>query len=260
MAKKSRRQQTKEAQQIAWYKWEFLRRNSEYRKDYEGFIQEFGGWFGKHGYWYDQEIAPWGGDNLRYFAAVIAPKARVICEKWGIRDPFSPDWQFARSGLYSYKPSYEVFLPTDCSNESAGESWDLSDFLMSKEELLKNLPVPEWPRREHHLVLAFDLRRPLPSLLREAEGRITSHKKHYGRRHPQPGRTTPAVRRRLDLYDRYLRVWELRERQGEKFEVIGALEFPGKPRGAQHAIDSFQRAQELIEGGYKEWLYSTICG
>ena len=98
MPKKSQRQQTTDAQLITWYKWEFLRRNPEYRKDYDAFIAEFGSWFDEHGYWYDQTTEPWGTDNFRFFASVIAPRARVICENWAISDPYSPDWGFTREG------------------------------------------------------------------------------------------------------------------------------------------------------------------
>lgn len=67
---------------IAWYKWEFLRRNGEYRKDYEEFVREFEPRFEKHGYWFDETTEPWGPENLRFFATVIAPKAKAICDRW----------------------------------------------------------------------------------------------------------------------------------------------------------------------------------
>jgi len=254
MPPKSPRQQAKESQLIAWYKWEFLRRNSEYRKDYEAFIDEFGGWFEKHGYWYDQTVQPWGRRNLRFFATRIAPKAKTICERWQIRDPFSPDWKFTpSSGFYHYKPGYEVLLPTDWPKELAGEEWDLSDFLMFNEtEFRKSLPVPRWPRAKHLAVLAFDLRRSLPFLLSEAEDRIRTRKRNYDRRHPQPSKIASPFRRRLDRYDDYLKVWDLRTHHREKYLYIGTVVFGSASRVEQRAIDSFNQAQALISGGYKE--------
>jgi hypothetical protein len=106
MSKKSLSQEAKEAQLVAWYKWEFLRRNIEYRDDYETFTRKYGDWFEKHGYWYDQTISPWGPKLLRYFATVIAPKAKVICVRWQIRDLLSPDWDFTPAGRYYYQPDH----------------------------------------------------------------------------------------------------------------------------------------------------------
>jgi hypothetical protein len=82
MPKKPQSLMARETKMIAWYKWEFLRRNAEYLKDHEAFIREFGSWFEKHGYWYDRTIEAWG-QNLRFFEAVIAPKAKAICRKMG---------------------------------------------------------------------------------------------------------------------------------------------------------------------------------
>jgi hypothetical protein len=251
MPKKSQRQQVTEAQLIAWYKWEFLRRNSEYRRDFERFIRKWGSWFDKHGYWYDQTVEPWGRNNLQFFANKIAPDAKSICLRWAIRDPYSPDWEFTKSGAYYYKPGWEVFLPTDCFNESAGELWDLSDLFMSRRKLLKSMPYPKWPRPDYQLGCAFDLRRPLSLLVREAATLITDRKDRYDRKHPVLSELTGNNRRRLDLYDRYLRIWDSRS-QGGKFEAIGAAEFGDQPRRAQNARDSFRAAQQLIDGGYKE--------
>lgn len=49
---------------IAWYKWEFLRRNPEYRKDYESFKKEFR-LFLKHGEWYDRRTI-YAGEALAF--------------------------------------------------------------------------------------------------------------------------------------------------------------------------------------------------
>jgi hypothetical protein len=251
MPKKSIRQREEEGRLVAWYKWEFLRRNVAYRKDYEEFIREFGGWFRKHGYWYDQTTKPWGANNLRFFAAEIAPKVRVICTKWGIREPFPPEWEFTESGMYSYSPHWSVCLPTDCDGEAAGSMWDLSFMLQSFDEFAATLPDFGEAPQDCYFSPTFDLRLPLASLLREARNQITSHKAKYDRKHAKPARIAPAVRRRLDRYKVYLEVWD-RKRRGEKYLSIGVDLFGDEPRVEQRAIDSFKRAQELIDGGYKE--------
>jgi len=246
----STREAIKEAQLVAWYKWEFLRRNVGYRKDYKKFIRTFGSWFETHGYWYDETIAPWGPQDLRFFATVIAPKAKVICARWEIRDLFSPDWRFTPSGVYYYKPGWAAFLPTDCSKEKAGQGVDLSQFYLPDEEFENRLPTHAQAPK-HQLVLKFDLRLPLADLLGQAKEQIWSLKLQYDCSHPQPAKTSATVRRRLGLYDKYLRAWDLKK-DGAKFEYIGVVIFANKRSPLQSAKDACRTAQRLIDGGYKK--------
>ena len=140
MPKKSPEKEIEEARLIAWYKWEFLRRNANYRREQDAFMRKFGDWFLQHGCWYDQEIEPWGKKNLRFFAQVIAPEAKLICKKWQVRDPYPPDWNFTRSGVHEYKPEWEAYLPTDCSQSEIDAAWDFSFLLMSETSFRKSLP------------------------------------------------------------------------------------------------------------------------
>jgi hypothetical protein len=255
MPKKSERQRVHEDRLIAWYKWEFLRRNAVYAKDYEEFIREFGGWFRKHGYWYDQ-TRRYSKEAFRFFAEVIAPRAKTICERWQLTDPFSPKWNFDQeSGSRPFKRCWEISLPTVCSSSEAGQEWDLSDFLLSEDEfrkiLVKSTKPQRGPRPDHELTLAVDLRKPLDRLLREVRDKIKTRKAVYDRLHPAVPELAQRARRRLDLYDVYLRVWDLRAGH-QTFAAIGKLVFPDQVTAAQRAIDSYQRAKELIEGGYKE--------
>jgi hypothetical protein len=251
LPKQKARKQTLERRLIAWYKWEFLRRNVDYRKSYEAFIHEFGPWFDKHGYWFDETVEPWGPDKLRYFASAIAPKAEAICKRWQTRDLFSPDWNFKRSGEHYYRRRWKVFLPTDCSEEQAGEAFNFANFYSSEEDFEKG-----WPRSvgapEHRAVITLDLRSSLSSLIRQAKEQLTSRKTQYDKRHPQSAKIGPAVRRRLDCYGVYLEVWDRRTRDREKYLSIGAAIFGVGPRVEQRAMDSFKTAKKLINGGYKE--------
>lgn len=254
MPKKLSSQQTAESQLVAWYKWEFLRRNAEYGQDYEGFTKEFGSWFRKHGYWYDP-TRRYDKKAFNFFAKVVAPKAKAICERWQIRDPFSPEWDFDKeTGSRRFKLHWEISLPTDCSSDDAGALWDLSDFLLTEEEFLKSLPrstkQKSGPRPDHELTLAFDLRQPLKRLLDEAEDITRTRKAVYDRMHPVLPRKAASVRRRLDLYDTYLKVWDLRQ-SGNTFKAIANAVFPYAD-ATQRALDTYHRADELVKGGYKE--------
>jgi hypothetical protein len=263
MAKKSPDKEFAEAERVAWYKWEFLRRNGEYRKDYQAFVREFGAWFRQHGYWYDQSVV-WSREEWKFFTTAIVPSIQAICERWQVSDPFLPAWEFNKSGTYEYKPSYEVLLPTRSSSDEIRDLWErlrhsgqetIADIARQARAAREALPTME--ERLRYLELRLDLSRPLQALLAEAKLKIANHKTRYDRTRP-PAKPTPQVRRRLDRYDTYLRVWDLRTR-GEKFEVIGALVFRGKPRSAQRALDNFRRAQELIGGRYKELRYPNLC-
>jgi hypothetical protein len=221
---------------------------TEFLSDYEDLTRRFGDWFRKYGYWYHETT--WGRSEFQFFAKAIAPKLKSICEKWQIREPLPPSWS---GKSYYQRPGNMV--PTDCPREEAGAGWELPRFLMSEAEFIEQLPestsLQYGPDPDYKLAQEFDLRRPLESLLQEATRTITSRKRKYTRKHRQPARLDPALRRRLGLYDGYLKVWDLRE-SDEKFEYIGACMFPGNRAALQRAKDSYNRAKTLIDGGYKE--------
>jgi hypothetical protein len=250
MARKPAAVELRERDLIAWYKWEFLRRNAEYCKDYANFMQEFSPWFLAHGAWYDRTTM-YDAKALRFFEETIAPKAKQICERWQIADPCPPEWQFKELGFHP-NHSFTVTVPTDCSKEDAGEGWDIPKASIvnrkAGERVAKPAKSKQDPRSDHDCVLQLDLRRPSIQLLRQARNQIRKRKTAYDSLHPTP---TPPVRRRLGLYDVYLRVWDLRA-QNMTFAAIGELVFPGQAGVAKHARDSFRRAKEFIEGGYQQ--------
>ena|SRR5579872_418898 len=81
MPEKSREQQCEDARRVAWYKWEFLRRNYEYGRDHQGLMREFGSWFRKYGTWYDDTVPAWGVGRWQFFARTIAPKNKSHLRK-----------------------------------------------------------------------------------------------------------------------------------------------------------------------------------
>jgi len=236
------------------YKWEFLRRNPEYRKDYKNFMREFGAWFRKNGYWYDRrkyDTRAW-----QFFEETIAPRLKELCVRWQISDPFSPDWSFDKAGDH-YIYDFKVPIPTDCPDAKAGAVWDLPRRSANPARRLKKLVermkarrarAKRLSRNKHDFVLRMDLRRPLALLLREANFWIRKRKQAHDALHSTTGRT---VRCRLDCYSDYLKVWDLRA-QKRTFAEIGKIVFPGEGAATQRAFDNFRRAKALVEGGYKK--------
>lgn len=247
MPKKPTNQDIAETALVAWYKWEFLRRNAEYKNEYYSFISKFGSWFSKHGFWY--ETRSWGRRGLKFFAKNIAPAGKAICECWQIRDPISPEWVFSKAGV-CLSSAFDIQLPTDCANP--GTLWELDCFLMSDAEFEESLPLSTFFRPpRYELKMKFDLREPFSVLMLRAKDRISSEKKSYDRAFPPSRKLPPKVRRRLDSYDHCLKVWDLKA-LGNTFIEIGELLFPGQQATAQRAADIFKRAKTLINGGYKE--------
>jgi hypothetical protein len=51
MGRKGRERQGRETEQVRYYQWEFLRRNTEYQREFDGFMSKFGKWFKVKGFW-----------------------------------------------------------------------------------------------------------------------------------------------------------------------------------------------------------------
>ena len=114
MGKKGKEHDFRERQQIRWYQWEFLRRNPEYKRDYDEFMARFGPWFKTRGYWYQLQrgFANYSNRDLVFYHNNIWPALKNIGEKWCISDPFSSEWTFDSRGYYEYAPGRIVSLPT----------------------------------------------------------------------------------------------------------------------------------------------------
>ncbi len=278
-----------ETRQVRWYQWEFIRRNPQYRSDFQGFTDRFGPWFQERGFWYDR--VEYQGEDQNYFFKVISPDEHEICRKWDINWLCSPDWSFPKFGSYldksdgyEYKPGEHVYLPTGSRRASLA-------------------PVGEEERRFRFIDTRIDVTWPIDDSLAGIRHRINLAREVYDERFGQDKR--PKRRRRLDHYGLYLRVWDLRQ-EGKTFGEIAQILYPeeyaqqaetkapsdsgndadeswkerleqlekemGKreayakmdqelgfdhevstvPAVAQRVRDDYCRAKSLIEGGYKE--------
>jgi hypothetical protein len=55
MGRKGRERHVRELDLLRYYQWEFLRRNSDYQREYENFVNKFGAWFNTRRFWCERE-------------------------------------------------------------------------------------------------------------------------------------------------------------------------------------------------------------
>ena len=267
MGKKSRYREIEQGEQIKWYQWEFLRRNSGYRRDYNAFQAKYVKWLEAKGYWY--EDIGWQDEDRKFFWEVILPNIRQICLQWQLYDLHPPDWTFDELGRHVLETQgggrRYIYLPMGtASGLSAYWDWDFSKEWIAKAAREVSPVVPD-PQEEDHpgyLTLRLDVTRPLKELAEEARRAVRFQKRRYeaivGKKKPDQAKR----RRRLDQYATYLLVWDLRQ-EGRTFKEIAQKVYPTEykayqqtPRGynpiLQRVRDHYSQAKELIEQGYKE--------
>jgi hypothetical protein len=238
--------------QVAWYKWEFLRRNLEYQADYKEFIEKFRSWFSPRGFWYDTDRrqATWSKADEDHFYENIAPAIFHLCKKWEIGNLFPPEWRFHKKRGTRMIGSREVDPPTGIDPEL---NWD---FDVMKEIMEMGFTgTADSARRYKNLVLVeFDLNRPMKDLVWYAKYVLTRAGENYRAERAELGLKVPSGRRRrLEDYAVHLAVWDLKQR-GKSVSDIAALKFSVEsPHTAvQKVRDHLKAAQKLISGGYTE--------
>lgn len=237
--------------EIAWYKWEFLRRNPEYRADYQTFVRTYGAWFKPRGYWFDykRRSRKWSESDENYFYENIAPSILKLCQKWKIGNLFPPDWQFdEKTGIHRI-PGREWGLPTDLPAEM---NWDLE--FMSHLLEMGFTGGGNSARRHGNVVLAeFDLNWPMEDLLDYAKRVLAYAQENYKNELKKRGAKVPGGRRRLQDYPIYIKVWDLKE-QGKKPAEIADAVFPASHKSIALRLvrDHLRAAKRLISGHYKE--------
>jgi hypothetical protein len=237
--------------QVAWYKWEFLRRNREYRADYKQFIDTFGSWFRRRGFWYeyDRRQEKWSKVDEDYFYENIAPAIARLCKRWEIGNLFPPEWRFHKKRGTRKIGSRELDPPTGIAPEL---NWDFN--VMNELMEMGFTGTADSARRYQNLVLVeFDLNRPMKDLMWYAKYVLTRAVENYRTERAKLGLTAPSGRRRLEDYAVHLAVWDLKQR-GKSVSDIAALKFSVEtPNTAvQKVRDHLKAAERLISGGYTE--------
>jgi hypothetical protein len=235
---------------VDWYKWEFLRRNSEYRADYKKFQDDHGKWLDRKGYWYDLGKRPkWTSRDERLFYAKIAPDIVRLCVKWYIADLHPPQWRFPKvqKGRYELNRSHQpaTSVPPELN-------WD---HRLVKEVLERGFTGEGGNARRygHLLLVEFDLRWPLKDQLDFAKRVLKRAQNSYSDALQERGERFPSGRRRFEDYATHLRVWDLRKK-GKSVAQIAQDLFPTNHYGSalQKVQDHLDAAQRLISGHYTE--------
>jgi hypothetical protein len=132
-------------------------------------------------------------------------------------------------------------------------------------ELLKNVPdkigtEPSWQgtNDRRFIRVEVDITKPNETSIAEVERRIDLARSLYEAQiGPLPDyRRKPRLR--LDQYEKYLKVWQLRK-EGKSFEQIAREVFPRDMEnadqfspGVKKARSHYNRACELVAGGYRQ--------
>lgn len=234
MGNKTSRREVEEVLQVRVFQWEFLRRNSEYGRDYENLITRFASWFKANGFWYERN-KPYSVRDFVYYNNEICPVLKEICRKWQIADPFPPDWMFDSRGLHEYAPGWWAYVPTGETAESAAHLWDYPTMQLLPEPDSAGHQVRRLDRKSssvkrerptdspRYFQLRLDASRPMHELLAETEKSIEIHRK----KHSEFFKSLPEQkgRRRLDQYPAYVKVWDLRA-EGKSFSEIAKELYP----------------------------------
>jgi hypothetical protein len=237
--------------QVDWYKWEFLRRNEEYKADYDKFLEQFGGWFENRGFWYDEgrRLKHWSKSDEDYFYDNIAPVIGEICGKWQVANLFPPSWRFPKNGQGKKIGSRELGPPTGLAPEL---NWDLT-YMRELLELGFTGSANSAYRYGNFVQIEFDLNRQMKDLVQYAKYVLQRAMENYIAELGERGIRLPRARRRLKDYDTHLKIWDLK-RKNKSVSTIAKLAFPNEQKDSslQKVQDHLRAANKLISGGYKE--------
>lgn len=234
-----------------WFRWEFLRRNPDYRSDYSAFSKRFSFWFQDRCFWFEEatRIKTWTRNDENYFYKRIFPVIAKLCHKWQIGNLFSPDWKFNRkNGRRKFRRA-TMFLPTAIAPEL---NWNLS-YMRSLMDWGFTGTGDSARRYSNHLVIEFDLNWPLKDLLQYAAYVLRRARGNYAWELGRLNIETKNTRRRFEDYQRHLKVWDLAQ-QGKSAAEIADFLFPREiPYSSQQKVrDHLRRAKKLVSGGYQD--------
>lgn len=235
----------------AIFRWEFLRRNPDYRADYNGFIGSFGDWLKCKGDWADSETrANWTKSDQKYFHTEIEPVLTEIYQKWELCNLFPPEL-----GLKEWTQALESgqeardFPPTWVSTD---RNWDAHS--ISELRRMGFYGTGRSTRKYQNLLLIqVDLNSPMKDLLDYVNDALRIAKGTRWQAKNKRVVKPPRRRRRFEHYDQYLKIWDLKQ-EGKSRAEIAKLVFPrySLESALTRVRDHLKAANKLISGQFKE--------
>jgi hypothetical protein len=93
------------------YRWEFLRRNNNYRSDFDQFNREFGSWFSVKGSWYDRTVV-YRGEDKQFYGNKIRRVLGRLEATWDVSQVLPYDWTFDSTAYTSSSLGHLSKFPT----------------------------------------------------------------------------------------------------------------------------------------------------
>jgi len=244
------------------YRWEFLRRNAEFRRDFDAYFTKYSEWYSAHGWWYDPEVR-YSKDELRYLRETIHTSQGTIYlnkatfgmeHKWDVSEPVPYDWEFDGSGRYELRPGVFVEIPDRFMRRVAGDVGRLSESELRGESerrtSVADADVVGADYWDQDIYLRVRITFSVETLMAKIEAEIRKARREYKQKYGPLPRKELRPRRRFDQFEMYLKVWDLKQ-QGLSLSKIAKQLYPGM-HALDRVTDHYRRAKELIGGGYRE--------
>ncbi len=268
----------KEEKLVVHYRWEFLRRNPDFRREIDSFIEKFSQWFNERGWWYDPE-SKYGKEESTYLKSVIGPESRTIQRRWNLGRIYPYSWSFDQSGKYELRPGVVIDLASESVSgisrgmkEIDGDVVRLSvDSLLWEYEnrtgdfdhdnvavipiedvpdyVIEDLSIDHERDLDKRVYFAVNISFPLESSIAKLEAEIRKARLEYKEKYGKFSRTELRPRRRFDEYKSYLQVWDLKEKGLSHAKVVEILPHLNN---VDTVKDHFRRAKQLVMGGYRQ--------
>lgn len=190
---------------IRHFRWEFLRRGRAYREDVDDLSRKFTREFPtKTAFWYLQLIG-------RRLPEPLEKRIGALRRKWDVSAILPYEWRFDSNGRYEYRPGFFAELPASYWQISTGyvnRMDNAEDYAYFNGDTA--IDFEEW-MRELYLNLHVSVAGPIRATLDEIEREIRQARVRFREKYSQLPRGGNKSRMRLNEYDLYLKVWDLRQ-------------------------------------------------
>jgi hypothetical protein len=236
-----------------WYRWEFLRRNREYRDAFDAFAAKHANWFASRGRWYDPE-SKYSNEDRRFIREHMAGEVFSLKTTFDINRVIPYEWTFEKTGKFELRPGVFVQVPDRVMRHRHGDVRSFAVSSLAEEsgwcsgwEKNEDVPRSFW---DSMIYFRVDITFPVETVLAKIEKEIRAARRTFRQTHGSLPRREVRPRRRFEEFDCYLQVWDLKK-QGLSLPKIARKVYPDID-ALERVTDHYRRANELIAGGYRE--------